>query len=979
MPAPTRRRRPEPPSFRRSQRVPAHGARAVACRHRLLTSLVAIAMALVACNKKPPAPPSAAPADPSASPPALAALAHQLAAARVDAATTCLEKNARDEALALLVSALKAEPAATEAAALIRQLLAESVWNIPVATIRHQVPVEQLAFDPPATLWVSLAEPKPEGFNTTVRWDTEALKMTSVLFPARGAATRSLVVGQRQHALVVQRGSGPDAVTLLCDANTLRPIRALGPLPDDLTPQSAIASSANGLLIAHPEPASASDPQLLWRIRDAATGEVIRSSEPPGGDAVRPLAAHLDSRRLRILHADGSLLDLPVSPVEPACRFPPAVPLALLHAHFSPDGGTVLALSDQGSAHAPERRFYQISSPSENAAPQVEPAAFTNSKNPAALPQWVLSLPWSRQPSVWTGLLRDHGNPDDPPPIHIQGSDLRYCGSPRAPIHSESPIAAVAFGPDLAIIGTGDGGVFVHRFLPLPTAVAIPQAPGPPGPPGPPDPASLGLLADILAGVRFDEATRTCLRLTARHRLNLLEKLPPGLAAGLVPGLDFTATLTALKATVIREAPAAALLPLWDRLARSDPSAKSWPRLLELARALGDTRWHQDLTEAVALHARTAPAAQAVRADDPSPWLAQIRLRETFRTHDDAAILKAIHAVGGKGPAAATALATALGADAPEWLEVCLKSAVDLPPLLRLLGDSRLAWLQHRTADAISLWPEEFPSYAKSRLTEDWDGWEQADFAPCYEAHQQAIKGELATYEVAAAATPAERTALAARLLDPAARGIIGRRRLADRCLQAALALAAFPDHSAVTCQLANRARSLGAQAAPCLRAEALALTRLGDYKSAHPCWVTLLTEHPVATHLSGDYAEAAYTAFENGDPNQALEILTTGVRRFPEDAGFALRAGWIALLTINYQRAYQFLLAGLRIGYPADQRENACLLLTVAAALAGFPEDAATHYQNLLDLAPIWAEAGTIEALEWPEELKTPMLELAR
>ena len=78
----------------------------------------------------------------------------------------------------------------------------------------------------------------------------------------------------------------------------------------------------------------------------------------------------------------------------------------------------------------------------------------------------------------------------------------------------------------------------------------------------------------------------------------MLDKLPPKHAASLVPGLDFAATLAALMAATPREAPAASLLPLWDRLARSDLSAEAWPRLLELAQPLADTRWHQDLAEA---------------------------------------------------------------------------------------------------------------------------------------------------------------------------------------------------------------------------------------------------------------------------------------------------------------------------------------------------------------------------------------------
>ena len=970
MQKPTRRRPSDRRSLRRSPL--SQRARVPAC-HILLLPLMAIALGLTGCEKKPATASGVAPANRVQSPSSALPMARQLAAARLDAANTRIEKNAQDEALALLVSACKADPTFTAAAALMRKLLVETVWNIPISVINHQVPVEQLAFVPPSSLWVSLAETTPDGFNTTLLWDTDALKIDSVLFPTRGMSTHSLVVAQNPHSLVIQRGSGSSAVTLLCDAGTLRPICDLGPLPPNLTPQSVVASSANGVLIAHPGPVSATDASLIWRICDAATGEVVNSSEPLGGGSARPLAAQLDSRRLRVLQADGSLLELPVSPVEPARSYPAALPLALLNAHFSPDGSGFLALVDAGPDHPPLHQLFKISGAPGRADPRIEAATGADVLDRAQMPDWVVGLPWSGQPSVWTGLLRDHGNPDEPTPIHIQGPDLRFVGSRRVPIHSDSPITAVAFGPDLAITGSSDGSVVTHRFLPLPTASAAPPTAAPL------DADQLGVFAAILSGVRFDEATGKFTRLPARQRFALLETLQLEPPATLVPGLDFSAVLAGLRALAPRDAPSAALLPLWDRLARSDGSAKAWPRLLELARPLADSRWHQDLTEAAALRAGPQPPDPAASTGDPSPWRAQIRVREAFSQHDDAAILNEIQAAGARGPAAATALALALDAESPEWIAACLASATDLPPLLRTLGQSRIAWLQQRRADAMSLWPDEFPSMEKIRLTENWDGWEQENFAPCYAAHLQVLTGELASYEVAADATPPERAAVAARLLDPAARGIIGRRRLAENSLKVALALAVFPENSAVTFQLAAQALALGAQPEPCLRAEALSLTRLGDYQNAHPRWITLLTEHPVASHLASDYAEAAYTAFETADPAQAVEILGTGINHFPDDSNYALRAGWIALLTGNGGRAYQFLLAGLEVGFPADKRENATLLLAVAATQAGFPEDAAKHFQSLLEIAPVWAETKTIDALEWPDELKASLYELAQ
>ena len=122
---------------------------------------MALAISLPACDKKPAATAPAAAPPHAEVPPAALPVARQLAAARLDAATTCIEKNSQDEALALLVAACKADPSFTAASSLMRSLLAETVWNIPITTLNHQLPVQQLAFVPPASLWVSLAEATP--------------------------------------------------------------------------------------------------------------------------------------------------------------------------------------------------------------------------------------------------------------------------------------------------------------------------------------------------------------------------------------------------------------------------------------------------------------------------------------------------------------------------------------------------------------------------------------------------------------------------------------------------------------------------------------------------------------------------------------------------------------------------------------------------------------------------------------------------
>jgi tetratricopeptide (TPR) repeat protein len=352
-------------------------------------------------------------------------------------------------------------------------------------------------------------------------------------------------------------------------------------------------------------------------------------------------------------------------------------------------------------------------------------------------------------------------------------------------------------------------------------------------------------------------------------------------------------------------------------------------------------------------------------------------LETTFAEGDDAAVRSAIQAAGPNGPAAAKALELALASSHPEWIDACLQQAEDLPPLLRNIALSRIAWLQDRKADAIAGWPGAFPDLKQVRLREDWDGWESADFSHALEELRRCVSEELAALVVPENPTPEQRQAVIDRLSDPLTMKAVGRARFAHACLQAALALSAHAEHSEATLKLAATARQLGMPPAPCLRAEAMSLTALGDYQNARERWVKLITEHPVEEQLPGDYAEASYTSFENADPRQAMAILTTGMHRFPNDANFALRAGWVSLLTGNAERAYRFLLTGRQIGYPPGKLENATALLAIAAEQTGAAEDAAVFYQDLIRLDVDWENPETIDTLEWPEELKDSLRRL--
>lgn len=866
-------------------------------------------------------------------------LIEQLADARIDQAKTKLDQKRPGEALALLFSALKGDPASSEARTLAETILSETVWNVPVLKIPHPLPIEQISFASPASLWVSLGGDT----NTTVRWNLKTLQIESVLFPTAGVATRSLVFGPLEKSVVIERGP----VTLLCDAQTLKPIRDLGRLPDFVTPTATVVFSPDGLLLAAPGFVSDKDPTIVWHLRDAASGQIIRSSDPTSADAPRPLAAYLDREKLRVLHTDGSLLEMPVSPVEAANTVPMPEPVRLLNAQFSRDGNSVLTLTDQGPHEAPVPAIVSYQN-KEDGSLELKPL--------------IDRFPWSHQPNIWNGLM---ANPETAP-FAVTGNLLKILTQPHAPIETGKEITAVAFNGRNVISGESGGMLTLHRLLPLPQKTEGSKSPGPISTA---DLAALASLCESLSGIRYDEKERTFIHPETDVRLNAFNTCDFQSIQAIFPNLDFTPVATDIKALQLRAAEPSAFLPLWDRLARADLTKKSWPAILKLSKDLADTPWHQQLTSAVIDQSPDHPAA----AGD-SPWLAGAEIEQIFRSGDDSAIRTAIAEAGSKGPAAATALALALKSEHPEWINACLESASDLPPILRQISLSRIAWLAGHRAAALSPWPESFPEMREIRQREDWEGWEQANFEPALENIRQCVNDELVAIEVPESSTTGQRKAIAERLADPETVATVGKPRFALACMKAALAFSAHKEESETTFELANTARNLGAPPEPCLRAEALALTAMGDYEKAHPRWIELITEHPLATQIPGDYAEAAYTAFENADPQQAMTILTTGMHRYPQDANFALRAGWVALLTGNSERGYQFLQAGKRIGFPEEKQENALALLTIAAAQTGSYDDATVYFNDLLRIDPAWAELKTLDTLEWPEELKSTL-----
>jgi tetratricopeptide (TPR) repeat protein len=808
-----------------------------------------------------------------------ARLAATLAGSRVEMAAAMLADGRPDEAVAMLVAALRADPGAEDARELAERVLRETLWHFPDLEIRHPLPVARVHHDGRSALWVGMGG----DWCTVARWELDPLAVEAVLFPVPDAAPRSLVIDPTGRRLVIER----DGVLLLCDARSMKPVMDLGGLPQSVTPESVIVFSADGLLLAHPDVVPGKD-CTAWMLRDAQTGEILRrhvaasDASGTGSGSPRPLTAVLDRLQLRVLHDDGSMLWIPVSPVEPVRTEASAMPLMLRHAQFAADGRSWLAMVDRGPHEPPDLSWMPDGA---------------NDGIAAALEEMMKRFPWSRQPGIGSGLLRDPSHA----PFVIEDRLMVMRNRPMAPVKASARINAVDFSNDSLVIGCDDGAVVRHRFLPKPVPV---DGDGNATPADPESLVAFGHLALALSGVTHDEARRAVVSVDGGPRLSAAKSCDPAALTRLFPRLDFSPVLAAMHGLAPRAASPETLQVLHDRLARADPGSNT----------------------------------------------AEARV---------------------------TAFARALESGTPRDIRKCLDALDDAPPFLRRLAESRIAWLEGRKMDAIALWPEPFPDYRRIRQTEDWDGWEQPDFSAAVDDLRESIDAGLASLTLPAGATEAQRDELFQLLTDPATVRSLGKPRLAALCLRAATDFRAHADEAARSLALATIAHNFGIEPAASMRAIAHAHAALGDFARSHEYWVRLITEMPVETQLPEDFAEAAYTAFETSNPGQAMEILLTGTRRFARDPGFALRAGWIALLTDHPHHAYRFLLAGREAGFPADKLEHATVLLAIAAAQSGEAFDADAFHKELTTMNPAWSDPATIEELNWPEELKATLRQL--
>ncbi len=435
--------------------------------------------------------------------------------------TTLLDLSVAKEdagkSLALLASSLTADPTSLELREKAGRLLAVTRWHLPEIRIQHPTSIERIHFGTPSQLWVGISgKNKHHGvFSTVIHWDLSPLHIQGILFPSPDTSTRTLVVNPNRRTLVLERGG----FLLLCDAQTLQPIREIGTLPRTLNPSSTIVFSADGLLLAHPCLSGINNTPPRWFIRDALAGEIIREYSPDDISSPMPLAAHLDSHALRLIHQNGTMAHIPVSPVGPVSFTTQPQPTQLNHALFTPNGNNafVTKFTPPGSLQS----------------------AFLNPGNRDGFSLANKSLlhrfPWNKHPGIWSGLFRHR--------IDASASFTRY--SPEhAPARTATDITALALCENRLATGDTRGFLTIHHILPVPltnynalepTAFDASSL------------ASLTNLSTALSGISYQAEFRTFSKHTLDERLLAFRNCDFTALAKTFPSLDFTPIIQELQ------------------------------------------------------------------------------------------------------------------------------------------------------------------------------------------------------------------------------------------------------------------------------------------------------------------------------------------------------------------------------------------------------------------------------------------------
>lgn len=330
-------------------------------------------------------------------------------------------------------------------------------------------------------------------------------------------------------------------------------------------------------------------------------------------------------------------------------------------------------------------------------------------------------------------------------------------------------------------------------------------------------------------------------------------------------------------------------------------------------------------------------------------------IKQVFATDDRVATLAVIDSAT-HGLPFTTALFLALDSQKPEFISRAMEKATDLPPALLALANRGVP-------------PD--TDFDHLRCAEDWHGYEFPDFSPLLDRFRKEQADQLLSLTLPDDPSEDDISAFSLRLTDSTNIETLGQAVIAGKAITAAHMLSKNPEHAATAIRLAGYAQRLGTQTAMYLRVRAMAHTTLADFDAAHATWIDLITHQPEADHLPTDYTEAAHTAFETGDQRQAIEILNTGLFRFPNAPSSAIRSGWIALLTDHTEDALRYLNHATKIGLPPAEIEDTTALLAITHERLGDHEAAVSYLAQLKAIDPKWSDTEMLAKLPWPDSFK--------
>jgi hypothetical protein len=340
------------------------------------------------------------------------------------------------------------------------------------------------------------------------------------------------------------------------------------------------------------------------------------------------------------------------------------------------------------------------------------------------------------------------------------------------------------------------------------------------------------------------------------------------------------------------------------------------------------------------------------------------------------AILNATH---GTGPLAISALTKSLEYSSLPAIRKCLDQAKDLPRPLRDYCTARCLWAENQKSSFYALWPEEIPNLRAKARNSNWLGWDTILAGKDYDQFFTDLQDDLKTIQVNEQQTP-EQLKLTSQVLQNADTVLhFGAKRVRNAQLEAALILSRKPELTSIALQLSERAKAAGADPIACLRAEARCLATSGNAHEAYKRWLLVMDAEFDGKVIAEDYLDAAQSIFQDGQDIAGMELLFRGQRANPTDGKFALRAGWMALITHHAEQAYGIFTRVELEAYPSADKETVLALTCAAAELGGRPDLADKHFLQLIHTNQQWQREDNLNNLTWPDDVKGAIIGVSK